>query len=113
MGERSETIAPAALWRALALHVLLLPIWAFWALLSAASSPSESPLWPFLISGAIWIGVAALLIMWWREGRQHLPSRVIVWALAWWVALLIVPLFFRGFRRGFVPPPLSSYGGAG
>jgi hypothetical protein len=91
--------------RALGLHILLLPVWAFWAAVAALGSPS-SGVGSFVFVGAVWLVAGILFYAWWREGRSDLLGRVVVWAFLWWVALLLFPLLFvTGFRRRFVPPP--------
>jgi hypothetical protein len=93
------------LWRALGLHALLLPVWGFWAIVASFGSPSSGA-GAFWLVAAAWVLVGLLLGTWWNEGRADLVPRVVVWAVFWWLALLLFPLLFiEGFRRGFVPAP--------
>jgi hypothetical protein len=96
------------LWRALGLLVLLLPVWGFWAIIAALGSPSSGA-GAFWFVGAVWLLVGVLLVNWWNEGRAELVSRVMAWAIFWWLAVLLFPLLLtEGFRRGFVPPPPTT-----
>lgn len=94
------------LWVPLAVQAAFLPLYGFWALLGAGSSPS-SPAWiSFVLMGGIWLLVAALLVYWWQQGRQGLIGRAVTWgALAWLNILLLLLLPWQRTRRLLVPPP--------
>ena len=96
------------LWVVLAVHAALLPVYMFWGLVGAASSPS-SPAWgSFALMGAIWLIIGGLLVQWWKEGRHGLVQRAVTWALLAWLTLFLLLLLpFRATRKLLVPSPVE------
>lgn len=84
-------------------HVLVLPVYYFWAWVGFGSQE----LWgAYLMYGFMWLLVGWLLVHWSRAGRVRLMSRVFAWAIASSVTVLVVvPLLWRPTRALLVPPP--------
>ncbi len=88
--------------RALAVHVLMLPVYYFWAWVGFGAQE----LWgSYVVYGLMWLMVAGLMVHWSHRGRVHLVPRVLAWALASSVTVLVVlPLLWRPTRTLLVPP---------
>ncbi len=92
----------AELPRALVAHVLMLPVYYFWAWVGFGAQE----LWgSYLVYGSMWLLVAWLIVHWSHQGRVHLVPRVLAWALASSVTVLVVlPLLWPPTRALLVPP---------
>ncbi len=99
LGSRERS---AELHRALGVHVLMLPVYYFWAWVGFGAQE----LWgSYLVYGFMWLLVAGLMVGWAHRGRVHLVPRVFAWALASSVTVLVVlPLLWHPTRTLLVPP---------
>jgi len=93
------------LWVVALVHVLLLPVYAAWCLMGAASEF----LWAGgLIMGAVWLVAGFLFIRWSREGRSGIVLREVVWALLSWLNIGPVLLVWIPRTRPLLVPRAAS-----
>lgn len=97
--------------RALAVHVLVLPVYAGWVVLGAFSQFR----WAGALGlGAMWAVVGWYAVRWAEEGRTGVVLRVLAWAaLAWFNLLLLLVVAWPVSRPLLVPPrPVPAPSGA-
>jgi hypothetical protein len=96
---------------ALMVHVFLLPYW-FAVGFVWGGTPTRFELvlvYIYVLAAALgWPTVVIALIIWWRQGRDHLARRAILAAATAAFPFALALLLFGRVRRAVVPPRIGT-----